>query len=303
MHQSELINKICKRPPRCGHTIRMRWSLRLCLVVFTLWVVGAAHAQAAFDEDSGSHRILGPKSATGAIIWSHGRSLTQEDSLAPTPNYVESFRMQGWDAFRFNRGREQDSLLGGSHALARFAAKLKTQGYRIVVLAGQSYGAFMSLMAADFSNDIDAVIAVAPAAFGPVRDNPTRGALNASRLYPLLERARHARVMLFYFSDDIYDPGGRGPRSEEILRARQQPHLVVDRPWGLETHWAGSTKEFSARFGSCIVAFAHYGDAAAPACLSVARSPPPASHTRTRLSAPASNSHSSGAVSSGSAAR
>jgi len=86
------------------------------------------------------------------------------------------------------------------------------------------------------------------------------------RLYPVLDRIRRARVMLFFFKDDIYDPGGRGARSEEILSARPRIHLVVDRPVGLETHWAGSSGTFAARFGSCIVAFAGSGRDIPPAC-------------------------------------
>ena len=45
-------------------------------------------------------------------------------------------------------------------------AGLKHQGYRHIVFAGQSFGAFLALMAADASTDVDAVVATAPAAFG-----------------------------------------------------------------------------------------------------------------------------------------
>jgi len=252
---------------------RKAGGFSIFLIALWFWLAAPAHAQLAFAEDSGPHKILGPKAATGAVIWSHGRSLTEEDSKSPTPGYIETFRLQRWDAFRFNRARDNDSLRAGAHALAWFAAILKARGYRTVVFAGQSYGAFMSLMAADISNDVNAVIAVAPAAFGPVGENAKMGALNASRLYPLLEHVRRANIMLFYFQDDIYDPGGRGQRSEQILSERQKAHLVVDRPIGLETHWAGSTKEFATRFGSCIVDFARYGDGAAPICQAAARGP------------------------------
>jgi pimeloyl-ACP methyl ester carboxylesterase len=224
-----------------------------------------------FLKDGGTHGILGPEAAAGAVIWSHGRSTDSEDSLAPTPPYIEAFRVRGWDAFRFDRTRAGDSLRTGSRALALLAASLKAQGYRNVVLAGQSFGAFMSLMAAGSSNDVDAVIAVAPAAFGPVTENPAWGALNALRLYPLLEQTRRARIMLFYFMNDIFDPGGRGRRSELILGQRRRAHLVIDRPQGFRTHWAGSTKEFAASFGSCIVAFAISGEPAAPTCRAAER--------------------------------
>jgi hypothetical protein len=62
--------------------------------------------------------------------------------------------------------------------------------------------------------------------------------------------------MLFYFKDDEFDPGGRGDRSEEILTARGIPHLIIDRPTGLMTHWAASTEKFAGEYADCIAAFA-----------------------------------------------
>ncbi len=217
-----------------------------------------AKAQANFIPDTGAHVLLGPKQAAGVVIWSHGRSLSREDAMAPTPFYVEALRQQGWDALRFNRLRAVDDLDKSPAALANAARELKGEGYKRVVLAGQSFGAFISLIAADQSDDVDAVIATAPAAY------PPWGAwsqFNALKLYPLLERIRHARVMLFYFQDDKFDPGGRGARSETILDLHGVPHLVVDRPPGLSTHWAAGTEQFAADWANCITAFA-FDDAA-----------------------------------------
>lgn len=287
------------RHPRKALTFLV-WPLALSSWI---WIAGPSRAQVAFTEDPGSHHVLGATAANGAIIWSHGRSLTEEDSKSPTPSYIETFRTLGWDAFRFNRQRDHDSLRAGSRSLAWFAAVLKARGYRTVALAGQSYGAFMSLMAADVSADIDAVVAVAPAAFGPVQDNPTRGALNASRLYPILDRIHRARVMLFFFKDDIYDPGGRGTRSEQILSARPRMHLVVDRPIGLETHWAGGTGRFAARFGPCIVAFASSALGIPPACHRTSRDALPLPASEPSSAPRAAKSGASPALSGGSAAR
>jgi dienelactone hydrolase len=233
---------------------RLTLSYAVALAFFS--IVRAAAAQVTFVADAGTHQMLGPKAASGAVIWSHGRSVEVEDCGAATPSYIEAFRRQDWDAFRLNRISTSDSLRSGSRSLAGLAAQLKAQGYRRVVLAGQSFGAFISLMAASLSDDIDAVIATAPAAFGRATENQELGALNASRLYPLLERVHRARVMLFYFYGDAFDPGGRGSRSEEVLSARRLPHLIVDRPAFFATHWAASTDGFAASFGRCIVAFA-----------------------------------------------
>lgn len=203
--------------------------------------------------DTGGHALLGPKEAAGAIIWSHGRSLTREDSTAATPSYVDALRQQHWDAFRFNRLRAVDDLERSPAGLAKAAHQLKLQGYKRVVLAGQSFGAFISLLAAGRSDDVDAVIATAPAAY------PPWGAwrpFNALKLYSTLQQIRHARIMLFFFRGDEFDPGGRAPRAEAILDDRDLPHAIIDRPAGLESHWAAGTDQFAAGYGECITAFA-----------------------------------------------
>jgi dienelactone hydrolase len=213
----------------------------------------SAEAKAGLVIDTGAHALLGPIQAAGAIIWSHGRSLTREDSTAATPSYIDALRQQRWDAFRFNRLRAVDDLAKSPAGLAKAAHQLKQQGYKRVVLAGQSFGAIISLVAADRSDDVDAVIATAPAAY------PPWGAwrqFNALKLYSTLDQIRRARVMLFFFRGDEFDPGGRAPHSESILDERDLPHLIIDRPAGLATHWAAGTDRFAAGFGDCITAFA-----------------------------------------------
>lgn len=231
--------------------------VKLLLVSLSLLAACAlaspASAQLEFVPDTGSHTLLGPRDAAGIIIWSHGRSLHREDSAAPTPPYIESLRQQRWDVIRLNRMRAFDDLENGPAALVSAARKFKSKGYRRVILAGQSFGAFISLMAADDSDDVDAVIATAPAAYAPVGEWIQ---FNALKLYSLLERTRRARVMLFYFKDDQFDPGGRGARSEEILTERGVPHLVIDQPVGLMSHWAASTQKFAGEYAACIAAFA-----------------------------------------------
>ena len=213
----------------------------------------SAEAKTGLIADTGGHTLLGPKLAAGAIIWSHGRSLTQEDATSATPSYIDALRNQGWDAFRFNRLRAVDDLERSPTGLAKAAHQFKLQGYRRVVLAGQSFGAIISLIAADRSDDVDAVVATAPAAY------PPWGAwrqFNALKLYATLDQIRHARIMLFFFRDDAFDPGGRAPRSAEILEYQDLPYLIIDRPAGLATHWAAGTDQFAAGFGDCITAFA-----------------------------------------------
>ena len=200
---------------------------------------------------------IGPAKAKGVIVWSHGRSINAEDSESPTPAYLSALRDDGWDVMRFDRLSQGDTLNDSTKRLVEYTAQLKHNGYKQVVLAGQSFGAFLALMAADSSSDVDAVIATAPAAYGSFDDFYDSWRLNATRLYPLLEQVKRARVMVFYFHDDDFDPGGRGEHSRAILSQRGLGYAVVDQPAYLSGHWASSTGLFLRRYGACIRDFAN----------------------------------------------
>src|SRR5260221_8938086 len=168
---------------------------------------------------------------------------------------MTTFRDGGWDTFRFNRLHASDTLQGSTRALVDEVHELKRQGYRQVALAGQSFGAFLSLMAADASDEVDAIVATAPAAYGSFADFYDTWRSNATELYALLEQVRRARVMIFYFHGDEFDPGGRGERSRDILSARKLPSVVIDQPARLTTHWAAATPQFARAFGGWILGF------------------------------------------------
>src|SRR3984893_14975994 len=223
------------------------WALVLSLLIFSSAPAGAVGLDPAFNQE-----LLGPERAMGVVVWNHGRSINVEDSESPTPLYWRSLRDSGWDLLRFNRPRDGDTLTASTRRLVEQVGEVKHKGYRRIVLAGQSFGAFLALMAADASEDVDAVVATAPAAFGSFDEFYDSWRLNATRLYPLLERVKRARVMLFYFHGDDFDPGGRGERSRVILSGRQIGFSVVDQPAFLAGHWASSTGLFLRRFGNCI---------------------------------------------------
>jgi dienelactone hydrolase len=199
---------------------------------------------------------LGPEHAKGVVVWSHGRSTNAEDSQSPSPSYLRALREDGWEVMRFNRLSASDNLDDSAKRLTEYAGDLRHQGYRQIILAGQSYGAFLSLMVADSSVDVDAVIATAPAAYGSFDDFYDSWRLNATRLYPLLEQVKHARIMVFYFHGDDFDPGGRGEPSRRILNRRGLGYAVVDQPAHLTSHWAASSGLFLRLFGACIRDFA-----------------------------------------------
>jgi pimeloyl-ACP methyl ester carboxylesterase len=223
------------------------YGLVLGFAVLNNAPAGATGLDPAFNQT-----LLGPEHAVGAVIWNHGRSINVEDADSPTPPYLRALRDAGWDVLRFNRPRNGDTLTASTRRLVELVTQLKRKGYRRVALAGQSFGAFLALMAADVSDEVDAVVATAPAAFGNFDEFYDSWRLNATRLYPLLEKVKRARVMLFYFHGDDFDPGGRGERSRAILSARHAGFSVIDQPAFLVGHWASSTGLFLRRFGSCI---------------------------------------------------
>jgi pimeloyl-ACP methyl ester carboxylesterase len=244
------------------------------LVLLALPLLCAAPAAAAKFVPAEGTIVFGPAHAKGAIVWSHGRSVDSEDSLTPTPSFVRVMQEAGWDVLRFDRLRAEDTLPASSAVLARAANDLKAAGYARVVLAGHSFGGFLSLIAATRSDAIDAVIATAPAAWGNAIDNPDTYQLNATRLFDLLGRIRHARVALAFFQGDIFDPGGRADVATRLLAGRGLPYLMIDRPAGLVSHWAVNQPGFGQRFSACLEAFAE-DDAARGAldCRSLAPAP------------------------------
>jgi dienelactone hydrolase len=202
--------------------------------------------------------LRGAQAAEGAVMWNHGLNSLYgtEGSAAPVPILMRPFRDGGWDVFRLERPRISEEPRRSRDEIIAAAERLRAEGYRRIVLAGQSGGAWLSLMAAAKSDAVDAVIADAPAWYGT--DHPTY-MKNAAILYGHLDDIRHARIMISFFENDPYDPGGRGERSEAILAAHGVPHLIIDRPPALEGHGAGDTGLFLRRFGACALAVAGAG--------------------------------------------
>jgi pimeloyl-ACP methyl ester carboxylesterase len=223
-----------------------------CLLTLGLMTLISRPTAATGLDPAFNRALIGPQRAMGVVVWSHGRSLDAEDSKSPTPPYLRVLRDSGWDVLRFDRLRDGDTLSGSTARLVGITAQLKHQGYRRIVLAGQSFGAFLALMTAADSSDVDAVVATAPAAFGDFGEFYDTWRLNATRLYPVLEQIKRARVMLFFFHGDDFDPGGRGEESRAILSKRDIGFAVIDQPAYLVGHWISSSGLFLRRFGACV---------------------------------------------------
>ena len=229
------------------NTMAMIFRIVLCLAALLAPCLAAA--EPSLVPILPERPMLGGASAKGAVIWSHGA--TPRPEATPHPFYLEMLAQQGWDVFRLNR-QPSDSPKS-AQAAAEQADKLRAEGYRSIVLAGQSFGGWLSLAAAARTK-IDAVIATAPAAYGRDAANDN-WQLNATNFYRLLERMNRTRVMLFFFADDPFDPGGRAARAAEIMKRREMTSLIVDRPATLSGHTVGSSAGFARTYAACMAAF------------------------------------------------
>jgi pimeloyl-ACP methyl ester carboxylesterase len=224
-----------------------------------------AASETEFTPAFPSAPVLGPAAAKGAVIWSHGKGFAQDDAKSPNPIFLASVRDDGWDVYRLNRVDEiqeyrdpranvtRDSY-AKAEALLERVKMLKSLGYRRIALAGQSYGAWLSIMAAGRSRDVYAVIANSPAAYGDVKQGTGAYVRNAAFLYDFIGGMSTSRVMISYFRDDLFAPERRGPKSEEILARNNVAHLVIDDPDGPTGHGGGSSQLFETRFGACVLA-------------------------------------------------
>lgn len=229
-------------------------GLVCAIVALLLWGSAPAHAQFTLDSAFPGRAPLGPTHALGAVIWNHGKPPFRGADGDVLPFYLDRLRDAGWDVFRFDRDWASDNLVLSPAALRDEIGRVYARGYHKIVLAGQSYGAWISLMVAASGPPIHAVIATAPAAYGRYPDSPVYRR-NAEELFPILQRVRDTRVMLFLFDNDAYDPGDRGTPARAILDQDGVDNAVVAYPRGWLGHGAANSSGFATRFAPCMLRF------------------------------------------------
>jgi hypothetical protein len=214
--------------------------------------------------------VKGPAAAKGLIIWSHGMSGAQEQYRFAPPPIVRRLASIGWDVIKINRNNlyEHDWTSSGvrhrDDALERVRAA-KAQGYKTVMLAGQSYGGAISLEANARSTDIDGVLALSP---GHGSDVGQAGGGGGGRYYNLdtylldaVAAQKAGRVVVLVAPDDLFHPNRStpgsyiGPRLRQALAGTGRPYVVFDETGPIHGHGAGTTNQFSNWFGACLVRF------------------------------------------------
>lgn len=200
----------------------------------------------------------GPQAAAGLIVWSHGY-MEGKDATASAPQpYVGRFTAAGYDLYRFDREYIRD-WPGDATALADAIRQAKAMGYRRVILAGQSAGAWVSMAATMRGAPVDGVISVAAAHHGYVRSmtDPTRARSDWQQVVRGIKPG--PRLVVVNFASDDYDVGGRMDDATAAFAANRVDAEVISDPAGFSGHGAGSDFAFTRKFGACIQAFIESG--------------------------------------------
>jgi pimeloyl-ACP methyl ester carboxylesterase len=207
--------------------------------------------------------MRGPQLADGLIVWSHGYMAGKNSTESAPQSWIGRFTRLGYDLYRFDREWIAD-WASDATTLAAAVRKAREMGYRRVVLAGQSAGAWVSLAALARGAPVDGVISIAAAHHGTVdkmRDT-TRARSEWQHVIEALKPG--PKVVLVNFADDAYDVGGRMADARAIFAKSGVGAAIIDDPAGFKGHGAGADSAFARKFGPCIQAFIESGTKHSP---------------------------------------
>jgi pimeloyl-ACP methyl ester carboxylesterase len=205
----------------------------------------------------------GPRVAEGLVVWSHGYKLGADSSMSAPQGEVVNFAQQGYDLYRFDRVVITDWHRDAAD-LVEALRTVRKMGYRRVILAGQSAGAWVSLAALGRGAPVDGVISISAAHHGEVKDmrNP---AFARSEWVKLMEAIKPGpRLALVQFAGDTFDVGGRMKIAHDVLGQSRVEAMIIDHPPGFEGHGAGTIPAFPLKFGACIDLFVETGNRQPP---------------------------------------
>jgi pimeloyl-ACP methyl ester carboxylesterase len=195
----------------------------------------------------------GPAAATGVLVWIHGTYGRGESGPPPPPDFVRRMAGAGMDVWYLKRQRDDDPLGRGARVLAREVRGLRRLGYRRVIVAGHSRGAWIALSVLAHPGLANAVVAFSPAAHGR---QDTRRAKAMADWTALWDAAVNdgTRVVLAQLLDDPWDPDPT--RRLAIARARFGGNLLsIFHPQEPKGHAGVYEPAFDERFGARIAEF------------------------------------------------
>ncbi len=209
----------------------------------------------------------GPGAAAGVIVWAQGNNGPDVDlrGMQPPP-LVRLFNNAGYDVIRFDRAPMADTVARARGWLEDELPALRKAGYRRIIVAGDSRGAWTSLLMLDTAGLAAVVIAVVPAAHGAaVSMNLGAQVADLRRIVAEAPPSWTRMAMVKFLSDPFMSDADTRVRLMERLRPKSGGVLLIDRPPGFTGHFGGGSLAFARRFGACLLHFAQ-DPAPPPSC-------------------------------------
>jgi triacylglycerol esterase/lipase EstA (alpha/beta hydrolase family) len=113
------------------------------------WLRARLGAEAGEASPWLSAKTLGPGEAKGIVYFVHGYAPEAPRSFQPMPHYLRTLSEKGWDMLAarvplaMDGIRSYEVVTRGAAFMRRRVRELKAQGYKRVVLAGHSWGAWV----------------------------------------------------------------------------------------------------------------------------------------------------------------
>ena len=200
----------------------------------------------------------GPQAARGILVFGHGYGGSGVDARkSQPPGWTRAFNNVGFDVVRFARDPGWDGQRDKVGEWLRAGlADLRQRGWKQIIVAGQSRGAYNALQTLDKPGLADVVIAGAAAAFG-ADPSANRSETDLWTMFGAAA-APNTRVAYILFKDDNYtpDPDARVALINSRLKPHVGPLLLIDRPEGFSTHSGQTQALFASKFGPCLLRFA-----------------------------------------------
>lgn len=205
----------------------------------------------------------GPAAAEGALVWLHPHYTEGPPPAAPL--WTARLTEAGWDLWRLDRRPGADPLLPGAEALAAGTAALRAQGYRRILVTGESRGSFIALVALRHPGLADGMLIAAPAAHGTRPERRPQALADYAAALEAAVPSAAPRLALALFRDDAWDPDpeARAALFRSAVTRLGATGLLIDRPAAPQGHGGVQDPAFDARFGDCVVRFL---TGAAPGC-------------------------------------
>ncbi|WP_187429844.1 hypothetical protein ROLI_010700 [Roseobacter fucihabitans] len=194
----------------------------------------------------------GPALAKGVIYYFGGHSdegPTPEDDNIVQP-YLISLNKRGWDVYRanppipFRQNRYRQALADSMNVISKNA---RSNGYKKVVLTGQSFGSWNILLASDEA-EFDKFVSIAPACCGLAEKySGPAWEENMKRIVGHTKESVVPGIIFTFKEDEFYTEN-----VTNAVAAQTYPNVtVVDRPAGFVGHGSAWLQAFDFVYTDC----------------------------------------------------